>query len=262
MSRENCQWACHTGCMEQTPQKSQPSRSLATTAGVGSAAIVGACGYLLCTRRDLAATLSTGANLGVLLVAVLALMFTAAQLAQAREANEQAKLAQKAASEQAEKNSKAAARPYVYASLVPGLWGASSCDLKVENFGKTPARDLVIQASSWPDKEDEHLDKLKRFCETPHTLPPGAAHRLIWFDSRLTEAGSDFGLGEVVDITLTYKDDNGGEWSEKYTCDVAMMQVEPAPSEGATGTGSQDKVLKDINNALRALNVHVGSLRR
>lgn len=244
------------------PQRTEHVIKLAAIAVPGVASIVLVAGYLMCTKRDLAVVVSIGANLGLLLVAVLALYYTTAQLAQAREVNDQVKRAQQAASQQAELDSKAAVRPYVYASLVPGLWGAASCDLKVENFGKTPARELVILASSWPDDADDHLDRLKRFLETPRTLPPGAAYRLIWSHSQPSDVDSDFGQGEVVDITLTYRDDNGGEWSEPYTCDVAMMDIEPAPNEGATSTGPQGNALNNINNALRALNVHVGSLRR
>lgn len=250
--------------MDSHENTSRPQLGFLIAAAVGSVAILVGCFYLLATRRDLAAVLSLGANLGVLLVAVLALWFTGAQLSQARRSNELTAKAQRASAEQTERDSRAAVRPYVYASLVPGLWGATACDLQIQNFGKTPARELLIDADSWPESSDEHVLKLKRFCETPHTLPPGASHRLLWHDSRTWGDGKPLGQHEVVDITLSYSDDNGDSWTEAYRCDVPLlMQVEPSPTEGPTSVGSgHEKLLKDIGHALRTLNFHVGSLRR
>lgn len=231
--------------------------SVASTLGV---VLAGA--YLVTQGREIGAVLSTAADLGVLVVAILALWFTGAQLEASRTANLLASETQRQAAEQAERDSRASVRPYIFAELVPGLWGTDSCDLRIQNFGKTPARNLVIDASSWPEGDEEFSTKLRKFCQTPRTVPPGASHRLIWHADGLTE-GDAFDKGERVTITLTYGDDNGGRWSEDYQIEIAMMQVEPAPNQGSENVGQGTvKILKDINHALRAMNVHIGSSRR
>ena len=249
--------------MDGIEETLKPGRGPFFAGAWGALGLIALGTYLICDGRDLPSVVATCSNAGLLLVAVLALWFTAAQVDASRRANLLTLNAQRRAAEQAEKDSRAATRPYVYAELVPGLWGASSCDLRVQNFGKTPAKGLVIEVTDWPDERSEHLEQLRRFCETPRTLPPGGSHRLTWFDRRLADDQPSSTMGELVDITIRYGDETGETWSEDYRCDVGMMQVEPAPTEGAEAQGgpTDERMLKNINHALRALNVHVGSLR-
>lgn len=231
---------------------------------------LGVAGLVLFLDTSLVDALGAGVNAALLLVAVLALVFAKSQVDAASEANRLSHAAQLAAahaqqqaSEQAERDSRASTRPYVYAELVTGLGGVGTWDLLIRNQGRTPARGLIVDATPWND--DDISTDLRRFCSQARDLPPAASLRLLWrmtadFADGTKEAGQD----EVVTVRLRYADDQGGQWNEAYVVDCTYGAATLAPFVGATTTSGSgtDRALKDINHALRAIGTHLGEMRR
>jgi len=160
------------------------------------------------------------------------------------------------------------ARPYVTIQVVPGLQGPGSWDLVVQNLGKSLAHGLTIDVGTVEkrDNADYIAEPLKRFLSTELTLVPGARVRVMW--SSTFEGTTPAGVQGSRTATLTYWGESDRErrrnpFTETYPIyDAAAGYGMPAPTEGGRALNGPDKELKDIANALRTLNSHVGELRR
>lgn len=162
-------------------------------------------------------------------------------------------------------------RPYVAASALPGLWGPGSWDLMVRNFGRTAARNVRFAIDPWParvhedlgDHEDGVLLHLLEFLDGSYTIVPDAHYRVMW---RL-EAGFMGGPNPVegapedTKITVHYQDDLGNVYEDAFPLTLAGSAT-PSPDQGMKATSGSNQELANINHALRAMNVHLGELRR
>lgn len=160
-------------------------------------------------------------------------------------------------------------RPYVIAEVVPGIHGAGFTDLVIANSGRTIAHDVAVDVGPLArrDAEDHISDALRKYLDTPRTLAPGARHRLMWRmepHNGMSEAGAN-----RADVTgkIAYRDDEGRKYTESYDLSVdTMLDAMPVPTEGAKVSGSSrtktEMELGNISRAIRALNLHVGELRR
>lgn len=223
------------------------------------------------SSSDIIGTLGLIINGGLLTVGIIALCFarhqalasraTAAEALKSRMLSEQA---QKSAAQQTKRDSQAATRPYLYARIVPGLTGIGGWDLEIRNVGRSAARGLVIDAL-WPNPGDDLTTELRHFLTRPQDLPPGCSVRLLWRLTGNFDDGSTFaGMPEETQVSLCYRSDDAalGDLTDSYALDATGGRVFPAPQQGATSSSSEAQTLKNINLALRALNVHVGELRR
>lgn len=210
--------------------------------------------------------LSLATNIGLLIVAGLALCFAKEQATQARRANDLVRDAQveaarreEAAAVQAADDSRRQTRPYVWLEVQPGLSGYDCWDVTIRNTGRSAARGLYITAD-WPESPDDAAQNIIQRLMTPRSLAPGAHLRTFW---RLPDGG---GMPERMTVMLHYGSDDPtcGPFDEACEISIADYPYTPAPQEGATSHGGSDEVkaLKNINNALRAMNIHLGELRR
>ncbi|MFJ2517536.1 hypothetical protein ACIOWF_01090 [Cellulosimicrobium cellulans] len=159
------------------------------------------------------------------------------------------------------------ARPYVTAQVVPGLHGSGSWDLVVENLGKSMAHGLKVDVGTIQkrDAKDYIAEPLQRFLESELTLVPGARIRVMW--SSDFQGSSPAGIQDSRTATLTYWGEadpsrRGKPFIEVYPIyDSTAGHGMPTHNEGARASGT-DKDLRNIDSALRALNAHVGELRR
>jgi hypothetical protein len=174
------------------------------------------------------------------------------------------------------KDSRDRTRPYVHLDVVPGLHGPGSWDLVLENKGASTAVDVIVDAGriNPQSKDDNIASTVPQYLLAPKTLVPGARRRIRWGYRLVDEEGNEklrMGVLDPHKLTVTYLD----EWRDRFwwrrwrkykaaftVGDAFMLPVFPAPTEGNTSTANDDTVLKDINLALRALNTHVGELRR
>lgn len=212
-------------------------------------------------------------NAGLLIVAVVALQFAKAQSRASRDANELTRAAQRsaaekeaAAAEQMLDDSRRTTRPYVWAEVRTSLAGNGSYDLTLRNTGRSPARGLIV-TTEWPNPGDEFTDDLRTVLTTPRDLPPGGSLRLMWrITGSPTSGESEMGMPEKCSITVSYGgDDRGyGTFKEDWNLDAHAVARGPSPQEGAisqSGSGVE-LALKNVDNAVRAINVHLGELRR
>ncbi|WGY04330.1 hypothetical protein QI633_11290 [Nocardioides sp. QY071] len=162
--------------------------------------------------------------------------------------------------EQAQRDS----RPYVTVRAVPGLHGAGFWDLVVENFGKSAAYEVTVDAGPiTPRDANDHIsERLADYLATPRTLVPGARERVMWRSEDAPSMGvTESGAPAAVTCRLSYRNEQLDQFEETYPLDLmGYGAVVPMPTEGprASGTG---KELANIEKALRTLNVHVGELR-
>lgn len=156
-------------------------------------------------------------------------------------------------------------RPYVVAEVVPGLHGAGSSDLIVQNLGRTLAHRVMIDIGelSVRDDDDYISGPLAEYLAKPKTLAPGSRHRVMWRCEPREQAGrGEAGAPKTAQGKVSYTDDGGHQYSETYDLSVdGVMQVTPVPTVGTRSHG-EGKELVNIEHALRALNRHVGELSR
>lgn len=133
-------------------------------------------------------------------------------------------------------------RPYVYAVLVPGLWGPGNWDLKIHNAGQSAARELTAELSGWPEKDDLITSGLRQLFSEPQILPPGVSYRIMW---RTTTGTDQTATGPVSDpvngipgkatITFHYRgeDPNEEPYPDTYVLHPDVVgAITPAASRG------------------------------
>lgn len=176
--------------------------------------------------------------------------------------------------EESRRASLLSARPYVAVSVVPGLQGPGRWDLLLENTGKSLARNVRIDVldGAEPRAEGHFGEHLKRWLSETHTLAPGARVRVMWRWSEKREGSKadEDGMPASTRVMASYQSTDGRESygeGEVYELVTDLLGVaSPAPQQGSEalpGSSGRDiQALNDINFAIRALNTHVGELRR
>lgn len=161
-------------------------------------------------------------------------------------------------------------RPYVNIDLSPGLHGAGFWDLTIENVGRSMARDVRIDPGPLKarDVEDHISEPLAAFFARSITLPPGSRRRVMW----RMEAEPDHGIAAAganseVAVKVTYADDEENRYTDTFDVRTeGYGPIAPAPTRGVTKSGGgwtkTEQTLLNIEQAIRALNTHVGMLRR
>lgn len=170
------------------------------------------------------ALVTAGATVGLLLGAFLAWQTAKKTLQQMRD------------------DSSRQTRPYVYAVLVPGLWGAGNWDLVLRNAGQSAARRLTAELTDWPENEDLITKGLRALFEEEQILPPGVSVRTMW---RTTVGNAEMATGPLskpingipsgVTITFRYcgEDPNELEYQDTYTLNPDIVSsITPMASMG------------------------------
>lgn len=165
------------------------------------------------------------------------------------------------------RDSRARARPYVTFEPVLGIQNNGTIDLLIVNRGASPAKALSFNVvDRWAEKDDDHITKtFFAILGKEFFLAPGAQMRLMWRMVGKKTAGAD----DKHRITVTYQDTYARTlwWKKKYKdefiIDTSFVPLIPAPQVGARSSTSDidARALENINNALRTLNTHVGSMR-
>lgn len=131
--------------------------------------------------------------------------------------------AARAANEQAERDSIARTRPYVFAEIVGSLAGSPNWDLRITNVGNSTARNLTLDYDSWPAQPDDICVKVKELFETPRDLPPRGSIRVYWrlqakkgsFSDGTTEAGLP--RTGIVSARYTSDDPSNPSYEDSFT---------------------------------------------
>ncbi|WP_026535326.1 hypothetical protein [Arthrobacter sp. H14] len=170
--------------------------------------------------------------------------------------------------DQMKSDSLAQTRPYIFASLVPSLSGPAKFDLVIENTGVSTARNVQFTCPEFPSKPDDVAEKLARFLNAKHTVPPKARLRNYW---RLgLESGHEWsdgttkpaGMPEQATLVIDYEDDAGREYQDIYALDVVGLLFAPVPAKGPNVKESLSDEQKDTHKMLGVLAAAIGELRR
>ncbi len=146
-----------------------------------------------------------------------------------QEANEQAKL-----------DSIAQTRPYVYAEILPGLAGQNTYDIKITNSGQSPAKDLTLDFTDWPDPSDHFADSVDTLFKTSRTLPPSCDIRAFWRlvqvsdPEDLTARVKSEGMPEKGTITVSYTSDDPSQprYTDSFEVQIDSSGAWPVPECG------------------------------
>lgn len=157
-------------------------------------------------------------------------------------------------------DSAARTRPYVYAKLEPSIGNRQAWDLVVKNVGQTAAKNLTLEVSKWPDREDDVTRELKRLFETKRTLPPGTSIRTYWnLDPIGKEDDQNAGVTEPVEVTVHYTSGVKGLFrsprhSESYEIDHTTVGATPIGWSGMDkASASWDPVERRLKEVVAAL---------
>lgn len=146
-------------------------------------------------------------------------------------------------------------RPYVVAEVVPGLHGAGSSDLIVQNLGRTLAHRVVIDvgALSIRDEDDYISGPLSEYLSKPKTLAPGSRHRVMWrCEPREEACRGEAGAPKTARGRVSYTDDAGCQYMETYDLSVdGVMQVTPVPDCWSTVTRGGERAGEHRSRASR-----------
>lgn len=202
----------------------------------------------------IAALITAGATVGLVVGAFLAWHIARTTLKQMRD------------------DSARQTRPYVYAVLVPGLWGAGTWDLDLRNTGQSAARRLTADFTGWPSKDDLITDGLRSLFGEEQTLPPGVSVRTMW---RTTTDPGGTAVGPLSDAvngipnaaTITFKycgeDPNEPEYQDTYTLDPDIIApITPMASQGPEPSSKLTEGERSRHRMLQRVVAGLGELRR
>jgi hypothetical protein len=178
-------------------------------------------------------------------------------------------------SEREAQDSEDQTRPYVGLDVLPGLAGAPSFDMVIENFGKTTAHDvrlhLVDEEFSSQSEGDDIGPALGRLFAVGFDLAPGARRRVFWRFPEQENASPPGAIGapEAAEVVVEYGWDPGGDreprvFEDRLRYDLSEYpKLTPSPTKGARAIGtSADAQLKNAVHVLGAIAEHVAEIRR
>lgn len=170
-------------------------------------------------------------------------------------------------------NSDAQTRPYIGLDVVPSVWGSPAFDLIIVNRGRSTARKVrlsLVNAAFGPRTENDQLGaRQAKVFSNDFELAPEARRRFIWHlgDTPNSEPPGEQGAPPTGELRLTYEWDPGdGRAVIQYEDRTRYELIEtpnlvPTPNSGATATSGEDKELRNVGLALRAIAEHLGGMR-
>ena len=206
------------------------------------------------------AAFSAIASLGLLVVAIWAWRTSHETL----KATEAAARAAQLANEQAQRDSIEQTRPYVYAEIVPSLAGAGNYDLRIQNPGRSAARNLTFTFDPPLEQLDDVAQSVQTLLETPRTLPPGSSIRSYWrLEGNFTDGTKEAGLPQRGSLTAHYTSDDSSspQYQDTYDFDLSKAGLWPLPAQGPVPE-HLPRTSRLFYKLGRAIAFHIAELRR
>lgn len=249
-------------------------------------------GFFLIRDDELGASIfsaiSAFASLGLLAVALWAGVVGVETMHASKDASDAAKAASveanrsnviaaasyRAAEEsnrQARADSRNANRPYVGASIEPGIRGDTVFDLVIRNYGRSVAKNVTIDLQQVPKTRDVIVRSIIEMFETPRSLMPSQSLRAMWravpdvgkkFDADGNDADNgthrdrELGMPESAHFTVNYEDAEGEPYAETVEVMSDRSGQWPVPDIGA----NTPRVLtqKHFYELLQVIAKHIG----
>lgn len=161
-------------------------------------------------------------------------------------------------------------RPYVTASILPGLTGKARYDLVIENSGKSSARNLKITCNPDPSDidDDVYALALSNLFSMTHTLHPGTRLRNFWQlayikgTSRPGGSTAPRGMPEDGVINIEYQDSENRKYHDEFELSTRIYSMAPAPQSGGDPGSNLSDDQKDTHKMLGLIAYALGELRR
>lgn len=169
---------------------------------------------------------------------------------EAKKSNVLAAAANRATEEsnrQSKIDSKNANRPYVGASIVPGIRGDTTFDLMIRNYGRSIAKNVTIDLHEDPKTKDVVVRSLVEMFDTPRSFMPTQSLRVMWrsvpsegkkfaADGDDAENGThrdnELGMPESAHLTVKYEDAEGERYEETFEVMSNRSGLWPVPEIG------------------------------
>lgn len=208
------------------------------------------------------------ATLVGVVVALAAIVFTVLQLRLTSRQTRETAI-------QEAQNSEAQTRPYVGIDIVPGIAGAGSMDIIIENHGRTTARNIRVSlvGDTFRGQSDGDVigEALGRLFATGFDLAPGARRRVFWqipADENSSPRGH-MGTPVAASIAFVYEWAPGVDrpvrnYEDSIQYDLTEYpKLVPLPSSGSTTPGASPEALsKNFLHVLRAIAANLAEIRR
>lgn len=200
-----------------------------------------------------------------LLIAVLALWAWLTS-EEALKASRAAADAAREANEQAKRDSIEQTRPYIFAEILPSLGSTMAYDIRIQNTGRSAARNLTLTLDAWPESLDDVAEATCRLLTTPRDLPPGSSIRSYWYikaRGQFTDGTTAAGMRPRGVLTAYYTSDDPSApaYEDSYPFDVDTSGMWPTPARGPDPDGPGSFPRKCYRLA-RDIAWHIGELRR
>lgn len=171
---------------------------------------------------------------------------------EAKKSNVLAAAANRATEEsnrQSKIDSKNANRPYVGASIVPGIRGDTTFDLMIRNYGQSIAKNVTVDLHEDPKTKDVVVRSLVEMFDTPRSFMPTQSLRVMWrsvpsagkkfaADGDDAENGThrdnELGMPESAHLTVKYEDAEGDRYEETFEVMSNRSGLWPVPEIGET----------------------------
>lgn len=172
---------------------------------------------------------------------------------------------------QAETDSRNSSRPYVGVSIEPGIRGDTTFDLVLRNYGRSIAKNVVIDLHEDPKTKDVLVRSLKEMFETPRSLMPSQSIRAMWRSvpsagkkfaadgvdaDNGTHRADELGMPESAHLTLNYEDAEGERYAEKVEVMSDRSGQWPVPEVGDDPPANLTP--KHFYELLRIIAKHIG----
>lgn len=161
-------------------------------------------------------------------------------------------------------------RPYVTASILPGMTGKARYDLAIENSGKSTARNMKITCTPDPSEivDDQYALALSNLFSMTHTLHPGMRLRNFWqlafVKGTSRPDGSTMPRGMPTDgvITIEYQDSENRVYRDEFELSTRIYGMAPAPQSGGAPGSKLSDDQKDTHKMLGLIAYALGENRR
>jgi hypothetical protein len=158
----------------------------------------------------------------------------------------------------------------VHASIVPGIAGPESWDLRIVNSGGSTASDIRVHLGAEEEitgrgKDEIFKRRLERFMSKGFELAPSASIRVLWTvtaDAKNVEIGAPV-IGNLT-ISYSWRDQTSTvrKFESALTYDISLTSGLMAQAYQGRKSSGQDSKEKNIEHALRAIAQNIGELRR
>lgn len=144
-----------------------------------------------------------------------------------------------------------ATRPVLIAELRPNPISQNAADLRVTNYGASPAREVRVEVQLGDDGADGS-PSARQFLEQRYgspidVIPPGGSRSNLYFIR--TDKGNHFDLPNTLTVTLRYRGDSTGvHYAEVFPLEMSQALLTETRVGWRKGNGVADAIARALQS--------------